>query len=236
MLVDLVAYSGESEMLQARLEHMNADLTVVYESRRSFTGFDKQVSDLSGVEAVLHYVSDGGVESDPWANEFLLRREAFNYLLGLGLPGDAIVAVCDVDEFPNLELLRPELSVWNMSKFQMSARWFQKPEFASQSGELKSFAGRDVVDIKMNRERLPVIDGGWHLSSFFDLEGLLVKWRNTPHQECVRPNMDEWVARCWVEGVAVEDGVPLTELDDLTGVPVAVLGGPEFWFRGRDDS
>jgi hypothetical protein len=233
LLVDLVAYSGESEMLQARLEHMNADLTVVYESRRSFTGFDKAVSDLSGLEDVLHYVSDGGVESDPWANEFLLRREAFEYVLGLGLPGDAIVAVCDVDEFPDLALLRPDLSVWNMSKFQMSARWFQKPELASQSGELKSFVGRDVVEVKRNRGRLPVIDGGWHLSSFFDLEGLLVKWRNTPHQECVRENMDEWVARCWVDGVAVEDGVALTEIDDLSGVPAAVLDGPEFWFRTR---
>ena len=175
MLVDLVAYSGESEMLQARLEHMSADLTVVYESRRSFTGFDKEVSDLTGLENVLHFVVDGGTHANPWANEFLLRREAFDYLLGLGLPGDAIVAVCDVDEFPNLELLRPELSVWNMSKFQMSARWFQKPEHASQSGELKNFAGQDIVQIKQTRDRLPVIEGGWHLSSFFDLQGLLVK-------------------------------------------------------------
>jgi hypothetical protein len=223
-------------MLQARLEHMNADLTVVYESRRSFTGFNKEVSDLTGLENVLHFVVDGGTHANPWANEFALRREAFDYLLGLGLPGDAIVAVCDVDEFPNVELLRPELSVWNMSKFQMSARWFQKLEQASQSGELKNFAGQDIVQIKQTRSWLPVIDGGWHLSSFFDLEGLLVKWRNTSHQECVRPNMDEWVARCWVEGVAVEDGVALTEVNDLTDIPPAVLGGPEFWFRGRDDS
>jgi hypothetical protein len=231
-----VAYSGESEMLQARLEHMSADLTVVYESRRSFTGFDKDVSDLTGLKAVLHYVSDGGVESDPWANEFLLRREAFDYLLGLGLPGDAIVAVCDVDEFPDLELLRPELSVWNMSKFQMSARWFQKREQASQSGALKNFAGQDIVQIKQTRYRLPVIDGGWHFSSFFDLEGLLVKWRNTPHQECVRENMDDWVEKCWLEGRAVENGNLMTQLADLPDIPPAVLDGPEFWFRRRDDS
>ncbi len=236
MLVDLVAYSGESEMLQARLRHMSADLTVVYESRRSFTGLDKPVSDLSGVENLLHYVSDGGTDSNPWANEFALRREAFDYLLTLGLPGDAIVALCDVDEFPDVALLRPELSVWRMAKFQMSARWFQKSEHATQSGALENLVGRDVAEIKIRREVLPVIDGGWHLSSFLTLEGLQAKWRNFSHQELVRENMDDWVEKCWREGRAVEDGVLLTEFDDLSGVPAAVLDGPEFWFRTRRTS
>jgi hypothetical protein len=53
-------------MLQARLEHMDADLTVVYESTRSFTGLEKTVSDLSGLENVVHYVVEGGVDPDPW--------------------------------------------------------------------------------------------------------------------------------------------------------------------------
>ena len=223
-------------MLQARLDHMDADLTVVYESTRSFTGLEKPVSDLSGLENVLHYVVEGGVDPDPWANEYAYRRDAFAYLLGLDLPDDAIVAVCDVDEFLNLDLLRPELSVWSMTKYQMSARWFQQVEWASLSGALGHFRGKDVIDLIRTREHLPVIVGGWHLSSFLTLEDLQAKWRNFSHQELVRPNMDEWVESCWLEGKAVENGIPMTQLADVGDIPGAVLDGPAFWFRGRDDS
>jgi hypothetical protein len=52
----------------------------------------------------------------------------------------------------------------------------------------------------------------------------------------VRPNMDQWVESCWLEGKAVENGIPMTQLADVGDVPAAVLDGPAFWFRGRDDS
>jgi hypothetical protein len=236
LLVDFVSYSGEAEMLQARLQHMEADLTVVYESTRSFTGIDKPVSDLSGLEDVLHYVVEGGTDPNPWANEYAFRREAFAYLLSLGLPDDALVAVCDVDEFLDLELIRPELSVWNITKYQMSARWFQQVEWASLSGALGHFKDKDLVDLIRSRENLPAIRGGWHFSSFLSLEDLQTKWRNFSHQELVRENMDQWVEKCWLEGLAVENGNPMTQLADLPDLPAAVLDGPAFWFRGRNDS
>lgn len=236
MLVDFVSYSGEAEMLQARMQHMAADLTVVYESTRSFTGLDKMVSDLSGVEDLLHFVVEGGTSVDPWENEHAYRREAFDYLLGLGLPDDAVVAVCDVDEFLDLGLLTGELSVWKMTKYQMSARWFQHVEFASVSGALEQLRGADVVDLIREREALPVVEAGWHFSSFFTLEDLQTKWRNFSHQELVRENMNDWVEKCWLEGLAVENGNPMTQLADVPDIPAAVLDGPAFWFRGRDDS
>lgn len=233
MLVDFVCYSGESEMLQARLEHMNADLTIVYESTKSFTGLDKPISDLMGLENVLHYVISGGIDADPWQNEYAFRREAFTYLHSLGLPDDAVVAVCDVDEFLDLRLLRDDLCVWNVNKFQMSGRWFQKKEWASLSGQLRYFKDKDIVDLIKTRHTLSVIEGGWHFSSFLSLEDLQTKWRNFSHQELVRENMDEWVEHCWFEGKAVEDGAPLIE-QDVSGLPAAILDGPQFWFRGRN--
>lgn len=223
-------------MLQARMQHMEADLTIVYESTRSFTGLDKPVSDLSDLEGVLHYVVEGGTDSKPWVNEYAFRREAFAYLLSLGLPDDALVAVCDVDEFLLTELIRPELSVWNLTKYQMSARWFQQVELASLSGALRAFKDRDIVDLIRSRQGLPEIRAGWHFSSFFSLEDLQTKWRNFSHQELVRENMDQWVEKCWVEGRAVENGNPMTQLADLPDLPAALLDGPAFWFRGRDDS
>jgi hypothetical protein len=154
----------------------------------------------------------------------------------LGLPDDALVAVCDVDEFLDLELIRPELSVWNITKYQMSARWFQQVECASLSGALGHFKDADIVDLICSRENLPAIRGGWHFSSFLSLEDLQTKWRNFSHQELVRENMDAWVEKCWLEGLAVENGNPMTQLADLPDLPAAVLDGPAFWFRGRNDS
>jgi hypothetical protein len=233
LLIDFVCYSGESEMLQAHLEHMNADLTIVYESTKSYTGLDKPISDLTGLENVIHYVIPGGTDADPWVNEYAFRREAFRYLLGLDVPENAIVAVVDVDEFLDLDLIRPELCVWNINKYQMSARWFQQKEWASLSGAIKHFRGKDIIDLIRTRQLLPVIEGGWHLSSFLTLEDLQKKWKHFSHQELVRDNMDEWVEHCWFEGKAVENGISLIE-QDISNVPAAILDGPEFWFRGRN--
>ena len=236
MLVDFVSFSGELEMLQARLKHTNADLTIVYESDRSFTGLPKKRVGINSLlnESAIYLPITGGTDSDPWVNEHSYRREAFAYLIQQDIPDDAIVTVCDVDEFIEPSLLRDELCVWRMSKFQMSARWFQKQELASLSGQLRYFKDKDIVDLIKTRHNLSTIEGGWHLSSFLSLEDLQAKWRNFSHQELVRENMDDWVATCWVNGRAVEDGVLLSE-QDMSGVPVTVLDGPEFWFRGRPD-
>ena len=236
MLVDLVSFSGESEMLKARVKHMRADLTVVYESDKSFTGLPKQRVGIGSLlnESAIYVPITGGTDPDPWVNEYAYRREAFDYLKRIGIPDDAIVTVCDVDEFIDTTKLTDQLSVWMMSKFQMSARWFQQNEWASISGAWGYMKDSDVIGMIQNRGSLPNIVGGWHLSSFLTLEDLQAKWRNFSHQELVRENMNDWVADCWVNGKAVENGTPMTERD-LLGVPVAILDGPEFWFRGRPD-
>jgi hypothetical protein len=237
MLVDFVNFSGETEMLKARLQHNNADLTVVYEGDKSYTGHDKPlvgIGDLAN-DKVIYFPIAGEASPDAWANEYAQRRKAFQFLLSLDLPDDAIVIGSDVDEFPVVETLKatPELSVWNMTKFQMSARWFQQHEHTSISGEFRHLKDRDIVAIYWGRAMLNNINAGWHFSSFMTLEGLIEKWRNISHTELVRPNMDEWVTHCWVNGLAVENGQPMTELDSLDNLPKAILAGPEFWYRGR---
>lgn len=237
MLVDFVSYSGEYEMLKARLEHMQADLTIVYEANRSYTGLEKPLAGIGDLAAddVIYYAIAGKTSPDPWANEYAQRRKAFEYLMSLDLPDDAIVCVSDVDEFVDPEIARANdaLSVWYMTKFQMSARWFQQKENASLSGQLRHFRGNDIIGLIRGRHNLNMIEAGWHLSSFLTLDELVAKWRNFSHQELVRPNMSDWVTECWVNGLAVENGNPMTELDNLDSVPEAILAGPEHWFRGR---
>jgi hypothetical protein len=237
LLIDFVSYSGELDMLKARLKHTDADLTIVYEGDKSYTGLDKPLVGIGDLvsEKVIYLPIVGETSPDPWANEYAQRRKAFEYLLSLDLPDDAIVCVCDVDEFIDPQLVRAhkDLSVWYMTKFQMSARWFQQKENASLSGELRHFRGNDIIGLIRGRHNLNVIDAGWHLSSFLTLDELVAKWRNFSHQELVRPDMTGWVTKCWIEGLAVENGNGMTELENLDSVPEAILAGPEHWFRGR---
>ena len=239
MLVDFVAFSGEVEMLQAHLKHMNADLTIIYEADKSFTGLPKPLTDVNSFinDKVLYLPIKGGTDPNPWVNEYAQRTEAFEYLLSLDIPGDAVATLCDVDEFMNVDVVQnySDVTVWNMRKYQMSAKWFQKVEMSSMSGSLNSLFGRSFPEIIRSRSVLPNVNGGWHFSSFLTLDDLQKKWRNFSHQELVRENMDGWVSDCWVNGWAVEDGVPMNEVDDLSDIPAAVLDGPEFWFRGRPD-
>lgn len=237
MLIDFVSYSGEIDMIKARLKHNRADLTIVYEGDKSYTGLDKPLVGIGDLvsDNVIYLPIKGETSPDPWANEYAQRRKAFDYLLSLDLPDDAIVGVFDADEFPDVELWRAnkELSVWFMTKFQMSARWFQQKEHSSLSGELRHFRGKDIISLFWGRAGLNNINAGWHLSSFLTLDELVAKWRNFSHQELVRPDMTGWVTKCWIEGLAVENGNPMTELDNLDSVPEAILAGPEHWFRKR---
>jgi hypothetical protein len=240
LLIDLVNFSGETDMLKARLKHNSADLTIVYEGDKSYTGLDKPLVGIGNLASnkVIYLPIVGETSPDPWANEYAQRRKAFEFLLSLDLPDDAILIVSDVDEFPDVDLLKstPELSVWYMAKFQMSARWFQQYEHTSISGQLKHFKDRDIISLFWGRANLNNINAGWHLSSFLTLDELIAKWLNFSHQELVRPDMTGWVTKCWVEGLAVENGNPMSELESLESVPEAILAGPEYWFRGRNDS
>jgi len=237
LLVDFVSYSGEYEMLKARLEHMQADLTVVYESDKSYTGIPKPLVGIGNLasDKIIYYPIVGQTDPNPWENEYAQRRNAFSFLCSLDIPDDAILCVSDVDEFPDVELLKAnkELSVWYMAKFQMSARWFQQYEHTSTSGEFRHFKERDIVNVMWGRAGLNNINAGWHMSSFLSLDELIAKWRNFSHQELVRPNMDDWVTHCWVNGLAVENGNTMAELETLSEVPAAILNGPKYWFRGR---
>ena len=237
MLVDLISFSGELPMLVAHLKHVQADLTIVYESDRSFTGIPKSLTDISFLcnEKVIYYPIKGCVDSNPWVNEYAQRRDAFAFMLSQDLPDDAIVMITDVDEFPDMSQIidHSAVTVWMMNKYQMSASWFQKKELSSMSGSVANLRNWDVVDVIKSRSMLPSVDGGWHFSSFLTLEDLQTKWRNFSHQELVRENMDDWVAHCWVHGKAVENGVPMIESIDYSDLPAAILEGPDYWFRVR---
>jgi len=241
MLVDVVLYGGESDLLKLRLDYLQAEHTIVLEGDRHFTGEYKGWS-FPDIQNQFPTVTFCPVESarfgDPWQNEFHQRNQAAQCLDALRLPDDAIVGLFDCDEIPDTDLIRQtvDVSAWSMAKHQGSAYWFQHHELTGLSGSWRNLRGGDFAQMRLRRNNVPTVSGGYHLSSFGSLPDTLTKWMTFSHQELRRPNMDDWVTRCWTHGIAIESGVQLMELNDLPAdMPDYLLkgNGPTHWYRRR---
>ena len=229
MLVDVALYAGEREILEMRQDILQADITVVVEGDHTFTNKPRKTDTLQNV---VHCVVESGLSGDPHENEWEQRRHGLRALEGLDLPDDAVIGFFDVDEIPDSNLIRScnRVSVWNMPKYQMSLRWFQEHHLTGISGLYSQVKGADVADLRRRREYLPEIRGGHHLSSFMTVDRLVEKWEAFSHTDFVRPNMTEWVAHCWKNGLAIESGMPLRQTD-IPDVPERLMSAPDYWFR-----
>lgn len=234
MLVDVVMFSGENDLLAARLDILKPDVCVVVESDRYFQGQPKRLLYDLDAKNVTYLVHMGGQSPDPWQNEYAMRRAGLELLDNLDIPGDAVVGLFDVDEIPDPQVIREtgELTAWNMAKHQMSVYWYQRHEVTGLSALYSQVAGRDAATLRLNRYQVPVITGGWHFSSMLDVDGLLAKWEGFSHTEFRRPNMREWVEHCVAHGLALESGDVLEEQDQPV-VPERMFAGPECWLRKR---
>lgn len=239
MLVEVLMYAGEREMLEARMKTLDADLTIVVEGTKTFTGiprtYGKPKLPKQLESKIIYLPFDKQPGGNAWENEYAQRRAGFVLLEALELADETVVGLFDVDEIPCPTRIREttEISAWNMAKYQLSARWYQQHELTGVSGLLGQLRGMDVSELRNRRGSLPTINAGWHLSSFMDEERLKAKWAGFSHQELVRNNMGDWVSECWHEGKAVENGVPMLEQEGFGDIPVAVLEGPSYWLRGR---
>jgi len=232
LLIDVVLYAGERELLEIRTDLLKPDLTLVVEGNRTFTGTERKV--LSLPNKFIHAKIEVEQNENPWDNEYALRRDGYKELEKLPIPDDAIVGFFDVDEIPDPSLIRTEKQVvaWNMAKYQMSLSWYQQEELTGLSGPWMQLKNKDVAKLRWSREKLPQIDAGYHLSSFMTLENTLAKWKGFSHQELVRPQMDKWVEHCWINGIAIENGRAM-EQRQIENLPSQFLKLPKAFKRER---
>ena len=245
MLVDVIQYGGEADLLEARLDHMQADYTIVVEGDHTFTNefkgwlFDEVYPSLEAYHSRLVFQ---GVRSpkfdDPWANEAHQRNQAHDVLVDLNLPDDAVIALFDTDEFPDPEVLRgkPGVYGWLMAKYQMSLFWFQRKELTGVSAPWSWLRGRDLEQVRKARGLHDTVDAGFHFSSFGNVERLLEKWSGFAHTEFWRPDMEEWILHCWENGRAIENAEWLVEdagLNPRFPDYMSDLMGPAHWYRRR---
>jgi len=245
MLVDVVLYGGEKEMLKCRLDHMQADLTVIVEGDRTFTNewrgwtFDEAWDELSEFHGRLVFQGVRSPEfADPWANEAHQRNQAIDVLFDLDLFDDTIVALFDTDEIPDPTILREKPGVygWLMAKYQMSLFWFQRKELTGVSAPWSFLRGKDLQQVRQQRGLHETMNAGFHLSSFGNYEDVMRKWAAFAHTELWRHDMAEWVAHCWEEGRAIDNAEWLEQRDNLDPALPQYLRdfkAPNWWYRRR---
>ena len=239
MLVDVVLYAGERHLLDARIALLKADITLVIQGTHSFTNQEKPIYDLP--KNVIGVNVESHKYENPWDNEKALRHEGSLRLNDLDLPDDAIVGYFDVDEIPDAALIRKtsHLIAWDMPKYQMSLAWFQplmdREGLSGVSALWGQVKNENAQTLRSNRALHATVKSGWHLSSFMTLEELKTKWRNFSHQELVKDDMDAWIENCWINGLAVENGKPLTE-QPMTDLPAEFYKLPDYMKRTRPQS
>ncbi len=205
---DCSLYNGEIDLLELRLEELDAhvDVFVVVEATRSFTGKKKARTLLDDWDRVrrfapkLRYVvlrGFGGVNG-PWEREKFQRNSCLNALLDAE-PNDLIL-LSDVDEIPlaaAVDAARDDTE-HDAFGFRQSFRYFamnycnvEGPEAAITWSV--AFTAQVATRLTPEQVRYAVRDGtlsarifddgGWHFSYLGDVAGIRRKIRSFAHQE-----------------------------------------------------
>jgi hypothetical protein len=238
MRVEGLTFGGELDLLEGRLNTVDADLWVIVEADKTFTGTPKQYTLAENWErfAPFHdrikYVQVTMPNLDPWGCDFWQRDQVGAVLETLNLADDDLVGLFDVDEWPDRWV--ENLCAWNMPKYHMGLRWFHKMELTGVMGRWSDFRGQSVNSVRWSRQTLPIVEGGWHFTSMGDLDYLIRKVRGFAHTELVSADLDDELAHCWTHGHDLADDW-FTQLDDLSTLPKWAQDGkfPKDWYRLR---
>lgn len=195
MIYDTFLYDGEEEMLKLRIETLRdvVDVFVAVIGVKTFRGKKKEIGCAS------HYFHnkqrmvwlDLPCFVDPWLSEFWHRNHALTVMPDLK-PSD-IVLIGDVDEIPDPANVR-HLGAHCMEFYYYSARWSKGCKWIGTVGVLGEtlLSGMLPSNLRMMKDELPRIQGGWHLSYFFmDAIGIREKIRAFSHSEFDKPEFTD---------------------------------------------
>ena len=238
MKVEGLIFGGELDILEGRLNTVDADLWVIVEADKTFTGthkpyfLEEQWDRFADFHDRIHYVQVVMPDLDAWGCDYWQRQQVGVALESLNLDDDDLVGLFDVDEWP--DRWAEDLSAWCMPKFHMALHWFHKMEMTGIMGKWSHFRGQDVNSLRWSRDSMQRVEGGWHFTSMGDLDYLIRKVRGFAHTELVTDDVDDRLAHCWTHGHDLA-GEWFTQFDDLSSMPAWVQQRkfPEDWYRLR---
>jgi hypothetical protein len=209
MLIDAITFGGELDMLEGRLNSIDADIYVIVEGDLMYANQPKgyllednwdRFKEFH--DKIIYKQIKSLGSSDAWANDYHQRSQLSQIISDLPMEGDDIVAVCDTDEWYEKDKIEniETIVAFNMPKYHMSLHWFHKHELTGIAGRWKNLYGQDLDKVRWQRQSMYAITNGWHLTSMGSLEYLIRKVRGFAHQELVHDNVDPELEHCWVYG------------------------------------
>lgn len=208
MLVDGFTFYNELDMLEYRLTVLDeiVDYFVLVEATRTHAGNPKLLYYSMNKERyakwnhkIIHIVVD--LKSNKsWHNEHTQRRAIDQGFEQLNLKDNDIIMVSDVDEIPDINLLRAYLSMPDPKKdilLQQNVHVYSIENIAGMCTSTKVVPYKIYGDkyrydcefvrmwsaINHQEQQLVAANGGWHLTYFGDKNFVHNKLANFAHQE-----------------------------------------------------
>lgn len=206
---DICLYNGEADMLDLRFAELQlrVNFFVIIEAEFTFSGQRRELQYPKQIDNFKHKPSKRviykpiqfselppGIKS-AWDREAFQRNYANDFITKL--PPDSIVMLSDVDEIPDLTLIKnwenPQLPVtFNMCFHYYHLRWRKSFRWRGTvmfwASQLKNLTLQNIRD---QRNWYALIDSGWHLSYFMTPEEISAKIRSFSHQEYNTPELTD---------------------------------------------
>ena len=241
---DCILFNQEHDMLECRLSQIGdvIDKIIIVESTSTFMGQDKPYGiDLDRFykwRDKIHYRLWNSHEwlQEGWFTEHTQRRMLFNELEQFAPEANDIVTVADCDEIwdpADIDVLKEGWRGYLMKRLVMSAYWRLPDEHTMVAGPYGQRAG-DAQHMRSNRERLPNLRSGWHVSWMGGPEWAANKMRSFSHQELMVDDPEAFMAENYRIGRSIR-GEHLNEVEmDESWIPWIREGkAPLSWYRRR---
>jgi beta-1,4-mannosyl-glycoprotein beta-1,4-N-acetylglucosaminyltransferase len=245
---DCITFGGELDMLEGRLNTYAdvVDKFVIVEGDHMYANqpkpfyFEENYERFKDFEdKIIYHKVQSQKSSNAWDNDYYQRARLSGVLASLNPSIEDLVLICDTDEWVDFDKIKDITGPvgLTMPKYHMSLHWYHKNEPTAVVARYGDVAGKDLDRVRWQRNYMPQVFGGWHLTSMGDLQYLIRKVRGFAHQELVTEYVDEALEHCWVYGHDLAGDI-YTEIElEQANYPQWVRDRkfPEEWYRRRPE-
>lgn len=177
-------YVDKFVLVEAEVNHVGGPKELFFERNRA-----RYVKWLDKIEHVIVRADEAPTEESPWSREKYQRECIKNGIDRLDVPDDALIMISDVDEIPDMSVVRWEkmphvvtsVHMW-MYHYNLDYLFTGEPWYGTVITNAALFKRYGPNYFRDNRWKFPVFRfAGWHLSSFGDEKHVLNKMRTFAH-------------------------------------------------------
>ena len=209
-IIDCIIFYNETKMLFYRLESLYdvVDYFVIVESSHTFSGNEKPSFFKDNINLYLKFlnkiihviVDDCPNNGNAWDNEYHQRNSIKKGLDKLQLYDDDLIFICDCDEIPDkntLSIIKQtpipfanivdsklyslEMDMYYYNLNCKGTKWYGS-KFLTYN-HFKNAYNSSAQKVRDVKNYIVILNGGWHLSYFGDVEFIKNKIMNFSHQE-----------------------------------------------------